>query len=86
MEKTEEYYLQLLLQCLLMLESSVNELDKKLTDSVEMVLTNNQLLGFLAKTLNPMEESSENSEILLSVELSEELTKHSAELEIWGRS
>ncbi len=86
MKKTEDYYWQLLLDYLTMLESSVKDLEKKLTDSLEVGLMNNQLLGFLLKTSQPMEEFSENLEIPLSKELLEELIKHSAELERWGKS
>ena len=86
MKRIEDYLLRLLLECLTTHEFSINDLDKKLTDLQEVVLMNNQLLGFLSKTLMPMAESSVNSETQLNEELWEELTKHSAQLEKWGKS
>ena len=86
MEKTETYYFGLLLDCLTMLESSQKDLDKKLEGLMEVVLANNQLLGLLTKTLGVTEESLGNLETPLSEDLVEELIKHSAEQEKWGKS
>ena len=86
MKKIEDYLLRLLLDCLTTYEFSLKDLDKKLTDLQEVVLMNNQLLGFLSKTLLPMEESLGNYETPLNEELLEELIKHSAELEKWGKA
>jgi hypothetical protein len=86
MTKTEMYYFGLLLDYLLILESSLSDLDKKWSDLDEVVLANNQLLGFLAKTLTDTGVSSGSSAIQLSEELSEALTKLSADKEKWGES
>ena len=86
MKKIEDYLLRLLLDCLTTYESSLNDFDKKLTGLQETVLMNNQLLGFLSKTLLPTEESLGNYETPLNEELLEELIKHSAELEKWGKA
>ena len=47
---------------------------------------NNQLLGFLAKTLAPTGASLENFEVPLNEELLEELCKLHAENSIWGET
>ena len=86
MTKIEKYFYGLLSDSLTMSESSQNDLNKKLNDLHEVVLANNQLLGFLVRTLGGREESSESLAIPLSEELLEELTKHSAEAEKWGES
>ena len=86
MKKTETYYFGLLLDCLTMLESSQKDLDKKLEGLMEVVLANNQLLGLFMKTLGVTDESSENLKTPLSEDLLEELIKHSADRETWGRS
>ena len=61
MEKTEEYYLKLLLQCMEMLESSIKELEEKTSDSFEINRMNNEILGFLAKTIAPVQETSKKN-------------------------
>ena len=86
MNKIDDYLLRLLLECLSTHESSLKDLDRKLTDLQEVVLMNNQLLAFLAKTLIPMEGYSENSKMPLSEELWEELIRLSVELEKWGKA
>ena len=86
MEKIEDYLLRLLLECLTTQEYSIKDLDNKLKDLGEVVLMNNQLLGYLSKTLTPVAEFSENYETQSKEELWEELTKHSAELEKWGKA
>ena len=86
MTKIEKYFYGLLSDSLTTCESSQSDLDKKLNDLHEAVLANNQLLGFLIRTLGVREESLESSPDRLSEELLEELTKHSAEAEKWGES
>ena len=77
MEKTEEYYLQLLLQCMEMLESSIKELEEKTSDSFEINRMNNEILGFLAKTIAPVQETSKKTQVEINIEVWEELIKHS---------
>lgn len=86
MKKTEEYYLQLLLQCMEMLESSINELDNKVVDSNEINLMNNEILGFLAKTIAPVQKVTKKTQTEINIEVWEELIKHSGDLGIWGES
>jgi hypothetical protein len=86
MEKTEEYYLQLLLQCMEMLESSIKELDNKIVDSTEINLMNNEILGFLAKTIAPVQKTSKKTQTEVNIEVWEELIRHSGDLGIWGES
>jgi len=86
MEKTEEYYLQLLLQCMEMLESSIKELDGKLENSTEINLMNNEILGFLAKTVAPVQKMTKKTQIEVDIEVWEELIRHSGDLGIWGES
>jgi len=86
MEKPEEYYLQLLLQCLELLESSVKELDDRLADSTEINLMNNEILGFLAKTIAPVQKATKKTQTEVNIEVWEELIKHSGDLGIWGES
>ena len=86
MTKTETYYFGLLLDCLTMLESSQSDLDKKLDGLMEVALANNQLLGLFMKTLGVTDESSGNLKTPLNEDLLEELIKHSAEQEKWGKS
>ena len=86
MEKTEEYYLQLLLQCMEMLESSIKELEEKTSDSFEINRMNNEILGFLAKTIAPVQETSQKTQVEINIEVWEELIKYSGDLGIWGES
>jgi len=86
MEKTEEYYLQLLLQCMEMLESSIKELEEKTSDSFEINRMNNEILGFLAKTIAPVQETSKKTQVEINIEVWEELIKYSGDLGIWGES
>ena len=86
MEKTEKYYLQLLLQCMEMLESSIKELEEKTSDSFEINRMNNEILGFLAKTIAPVQETSKKTQVEINIEVWEELIKHSGDLCIWGES
>jgi hypothetical protein len=86
MEKPEEYYLQLLLQCMELLESSVKELDDRLADSTEINLMNNEILGFLAKTIAPVQKTSKKTQTEVNIEVWEELIRHSGDLGIWGES
>jgi hypothetical protein len=86
MEKPEEYYLQLLLQCMELLESSVKELDDRLADSTEINLMNNEILGFLAKTIAPVQKATKKTQTEVNIEVWEELIKHSGDLGIWGES
>jgi len=86
MEKTEKYYLQLLLQCMEMLESSIKELEEKTSDSFEINRMNNEILGFLAKTIAPVQEISKKTQVEINIEVWEELIKHSGDLGIWGES
>lgn len=86
MEKTEEYYLQLLLQCMEMLESSIKELDNKIVDSTEINLMNNEILGFLAKIIAPVQKTSKKTQTEVNIEVWEELIRHSGDLGIWGES
>ena len=67
-------------------KSLMQELDNKLRYLGELGYQNNQLLGFLAKTLAPAAESLESSRMLLSEELLEELCKHHVESCIWGEA
>lgn len=86
MEKTEEYYLQLLLQCMEILESSIKELEEKTSDSFEINRMNNEILGFLAKTIAPVQETSKKTQVEINIEVWEELIKYSGDLGIWGES
>lgn len=86
MKKAEEYYLQLLIQCMEMLESSISELDNKVTDSREINLMNNEILGFLAKTIAPVQKTIKKTQTEVNIEVWEELIKHSGDLGIWGES
>jgi len=86
MEKTEKYYLQLLLQCMEMLESSIKELEEKTSDSFEINRMNNEILGFLAKTIAPVQETSKKTQVEINIEVWEELIKYSGDLGIWGES
>lgn len=84
MNRIEDHLLRLLLECLSAQESSIEALNKKIERLQDLSLMNNDLLGFLAK--NSMDDSMVNFNILLSKELWEELVKHSAELEQWGKA
>lgn len=86
MKKTEEYYLQLLLQCMEILESSIDELNNKVVDSNEINLMNNEILGFLAKTIAPVQKTAKKTQTEVNIEVWEELIKHSGDLGIWGES
>ena len=86
MNRIDDYLLRLLLECLTTQESSIKEFEKKLIGLEELVLMNNQLLGFLAKISLPTEEYLENSEMQLKEELLEELIKHSVDQEKWGKA
>ena len=68
----------------MMSQSSDKELDSKLRDLQELEFQNNQLLGFLIQTLNPMGESLESMPIPLSEDLWEELCKYHVENSKWG--
>ena len=67
-------------------KSLMRELDNRLKFLGELAYQNNQLLGFLAKTLAPAGASLENLEAPLSEELLEELCKLHAENSIWGET
>jgi len=84
MNRIEDHLLRLLLECLSAQESSIEALNKKLERLQELSLMNNDLLGFLAK--NSMDTSMVNFDISFDKELWEELVKHSAELEQWGKA
>ena len=84
MNRIEDHLLRLLLECLSAQESSIEALNKKIERLQDLSLMNNDLLGFLAK--NSMDDSMVNFNILFSKELWEELVKHSAELEQWGKA
>jgi hypothetical protein len=84
MNRIEDHLLRLLLECLSAQESSIEALNKKLERLQELSLMNNDLLGFLAK--NSMDTSMVNFDIPFDKELWEELVKHSAELEQWGKA
>tara|TARA_R100001460_G_scaffold104314_1_gene149975 strand:+ start:551 stop:811 length:261 start_codon:yes stop_codon:yes gene_type:complete len=86
MNNIEDYLLRLLLECLTAQESHIKKLDKKLDKLQELVLMNNDLLGFLAKNSMPIDQMIINTEIPLNQELWEELIKYSAELEKWGKA
>ena len=84
MNRIEDHLLRLLLECLSAQESSIEALNKKLERLQELSLMNNDLLGFLAK--NASDTPLVNFDIAFSQELREELVKHSAELEQWGKA
>ena len=84
MNRIEDHLLRLLLECLSAQESSIEALNKKLERLQELSLMNNDLLGFLAK--NASDAPLVNFDIPFSQELWEELIKHSAELEQWGKA
>ena len=84
MNRIEDHLLRLLLECLSAQESSIEALNKKLERLQELSLMNNDLLGFLAK--NSMDTSMVNFDMPFDKELWEELIKHSAELEQWGKA
>ena len=84
MNRIEDHLLRLLLECLSAQESSIEALNKKLERLQELSLMNNDLLGFLAK--NSMNTSMINFDMPFDKELWEELVKHSAELEQWGKA
>lgn len=86
MKKTEEYYLQLLLQCMEMLESSIDDLNNKILNSNEINLMNNEILGFLAKTVAPVQKTVVKTQTEINIEVWEELLRHSGDLGIWGES
>ena len=86
MEKINQSLEELLLDYLSTNKSSIEDLHKKLNNLEEVSLMNNQLLGFLGKIITRGEESLGNLGMPLSRELQEELIKHSAELETWGKS
>ena len=67
--------------CSRILNRGIKQKNRKIA---RLSLMNNDLLGFLAK--NSMDDSMVNFNILLSKELWEELVKHSAELEQWGKA
>tara|TARA_A100000171_G_scaffold24567_1_gene22842 strand:+ start:360 stop:614 length:255 start_codon:yes stop_codon:yes gene_type:complete len=84
MNRIEDHLLRLLLECLSAQESSIEALNKKLERLQELSLMNNDLLGFLAK--NSINTSMVNFDMPFDKELWEELVKHSAELEQWGKA
>ena len=84
MNRIEDHLLRLLLECLSTQESSIEALNKKLERLQELSLMNNDLLGFLAK--NSIDTSMVNFDMPFDKELWEELVKHSAELEQWGKA
>ena len=84
MNRIEYHLLRLLLECLSAQESSIEALNKKLERLQELSLMNNDLLGFLAK--NSINTSMVNFDMPFDKELWEELVKHSAELEQWGKA
>ena len=86
MNNIEDYLLRLLLECLTAQEYEIKRLDKKLDKLQELILMNNDLLGFLAKNSMPADQIILNTEIPLNQELWEELIKYSAELEKWGKA
>lgn len=86
MNNIEDYLLRLLIDCLTAQESQIKNLDKKLDRLQELILMNNDLLGFLAKNSSPVDEMIIKTEIPLNQEMWEELIKHSAELEKWGKA
>jgi len=86
MNNIEDYLLRLLLECLTAQESHIKKLDQKLDRLQELVLMNNDLLGFLAKNSMPIDQMIVNAEIPLNQEMWEELIKYSAELEKWGKA
>jgi len=86
MNNIEDYLLRLLLDCLTAQESQIKKLDKKLDKLQELILMNNDLLGFLAKNSMPADEMIIKTEIPLNQEVWEELIKYSAELEKWGKA
>jgi|TARA_B100000085_G_scaffold283747_1_gene315132 hypothetical protein len=86
MNNIEDYLLRLLLECLTAQEYEIKRLDKKLDKIQELILMNNDLLGFLAKNSMPADQMILNTEIPLNQELWEELIKYSAELEKWGKA
>ena len=86
MNNIEDYLLRLLLECLTAQEYEIKRLDKKLNKIQELILMNNDLLGFLAKNSMPADQMILNTEIPLNQELWEELIKYSAELEKWGKA
>lgn len=86
MNNIEDYLLRLLLECLTAQEYEIKRLDKKLDKLQELILMNNDLLGFLAKNSMPADQMILNTEIPLNQELWEELIKYSAELEKWGKA
>ena len=86
MNNIEDYLLRLLLECLTAQEYEIKRLDKKLDKLQELILMNNDLLGFLAKNSMPADQMILNTEIPLNQELWEELIKYSSELEKWGKA
>ena len=86
MNNIEDYLLRLLIDCLTAQESQIKNLDKKLDRLQELILMNNDSLGFLAKNSSPVDEMIIKTEIPLNQEMWEELIKHSAELEKWGKA
>ena len=86
MNNIEDYLLRLLLECLTAQEYEIKRLDKKLDKLQELILMNNDLLGFLANNSMPADQMILNTEIPLNQELWEELIKYSAELEKWGKA
>ena len=75
--------IRLLIDYMTQQESEILRLNKKLTELEDLMMINNNLLGFLSQIVAPYQKKQDHN---INTEIYNYLVKHSIENESWGKS
>jgi len=75
--------IRLLIDYMAQQESEVLKLNKKLTELEDLMMINNNLLGFLSQVVAPHQKQQDHN---INTEIYNYLVKYSIENESWGKS
>lgn len=75
--------LRLLIDYMVQRESDIVDLNKKILELEDLMVINNNLLGFLSQIIAPYQQQQEN---MIDKEIQTYLVKYSIENESWGKS
>jgi hypothetical protein len=75
--------IRLLIDYMTQQESEILRLNKKLTELEDLMMINNNLLGFLSQVVAPYQKQQDNN---INSEIYNYLVKYSIENESWGKS
>ena len=75
--------LRLLIDYMVQRKSDIVDLNKKILELEDLMVINNNLLGFLSQIIAPYQKKQENA---IDKEIQTYLSKYSIENESWGKS